>query len=249
MTPAGRLILEHLQAVKTERERCASIPSLGARVDAIKSYQHARFARTYIDLLDSPRFGPATQFFLNDVYGPRDFSERDAQFARIVPAIVRLFPDEIVTTVSALAELHALSEAFDVRMAQAMRSPDIDAASYLVAWQTVADGTNRERQLSLMLGVGRLLDRLTRSLTLRHSLRLMSAPARAAGLGDLQHFLERGFDTFRSMQGADEFLETIATGERRLMEALYDPRTNADAAAALLPEAGVAHARSTAGRR
>ena len=50
---------------------------------------------------------------------------------------------------------------------------------------------------------------------------LMRVPARAAGLGRLQTFLELGFDTFRDMRGADEFLNTVAGRERSLAAALF----------------------------
>jgi hypothetical protein len=69
--------------------------------------------------------------------------------------------------------------------------------------------------------VGRSLDALTGNPVLRHSLRLMRAPARAAGLGTLQTFLEAGFDTFRGMRGADEFLRSIGTRERQLAHDLF----------------------------
>ena len=65
---------------------------------------------------------------------------------------------------------------------------------------------------------------LTRKPLLRNSLRLMRGPARTAGLGSLQGFLERGFETFREMRGATDFLATIGTRERALLDALFDPR-------------------------
>nr|WP_296674009.1 hypothetical protein [Thiothrix sp. UBA2332] len=73
----------------------------------------------------------------------------------------------------------------------------------------------------LMLQVGGALERYTRNPLLRHSLRLMRAPAQAAGLGALQSFLENGFDTFREMRGAREFLDTIANRERELAARLF----------------------------
>jgi hypothetical protein len=73
----------------------------------------------------------------------------------------------------------------------------------------------------LMLSVGSALDGYTRNLLLRHSLRVMRAPAQAAGLGALQEFLERGFDTFRQMRGAQEFLALIARRERDLAARLF----------------------------
>jgi hypothetical protein len=49
----------------------------------------------------------------------------------------------------------------------------------------------------------------------------MRGPAAAAGLGALQGFLERGFDTFRDMSGAEVFLSTIASRERALAARLF----------------------------
>jgi hypothetical protein len=37
----------------------------------------------------------------------------------------------------------------------------------------------------------------------------------------LQGFLERGFDTFREMRGAREFLDTVASRERQLAARLF----------------------------
>jgi len=72
-----------------------------------------------------------------------------------------------------------------------------------------------------MLTVGSALDRYTRNPLLRASLRLMRGPAAIAGLGVLQAFLERGFDTFRDMGGAREFLDTVARRERELASRLF----------------------------
>jgi hypothetical protein len=52
----------------------------------------------------------------------------------------------------------------------------------------------------------------------------MRGPARSAGLARLQRFLERGFDAFRAMNGAAQFLATIGARERALAAALFDPQ-------------------------
>jgi len=229
VTPTGAIILRHLQAVAGLREAMAATPALAAQVRAVKHWQHRRFESSYTDMLASPRFGPAARFFLEDLYGPKDFAERDAQFARIVPALVRLFPADIVETVSALAELHALSESLDEAMANALlghgvddaASQALDATRYVAAWRSVGRAQERSRQIDLMLQVGGALDGFTRKPLLRHSLRLMRAPAAAAGLSALQQFLETGFDTFRAMRGAQPFLQTIAERERSLCAALF----------------------------
>ena len=217
---AGKEILGHLQAVARERERRAADPALGRCVAAVKSYQHRRFAHTYADLMAQPRYAAATRFFLNDLYGPADFSERDRQFMRILPAMVRLFPSEMVSTVRHLGALHALSEKLDSLMGAVLASVDITGVRYTAAW-CASSATDREHQISLMLQVGSDLDRYTRKPLLRQSLRIMRGPAHAAGLVDLQCFLELGFDTFRELRGADEFLATIGQRERALAAALF----------------------------
>lgn len=215
-------ILRDLQAVAGERRRRAADAALAARVDGVKHYQHARFARTYADLLADPRYADAARFFLDDLYGPQDYSERDAQFARIVPALARLFPPALLATVADLTALHALSERLDSAMGEALDTTSPDPPSYLRAWQASARPEDRERQVDLMLAVGGALDGYTRNPLLRHSLKLMRGPARAAGLAALQQLLERGFDTFAALRGAQPFLDTISQRERALARRLFD---------------------------
>ena len=232
MPADSQTILAHLHGVAAERVKRHGAPALHAAVAAVKAYQQQRFAHTYVDLLASARYRGATQFFLDELYGPRDFTERDEQFARVVPALVRLFPQAIVDTVATLAELHALSEALDSATAlqatvdDAAATPALDAPAYLAAWQATGRAADRERQITLLVDVGRSLDRITRNPLLRQSLRLMRPAARAAGLGDLQSFLESGFDTFKAMRGAGEFLETVETRERALARALFEADTS-----------------------
>jgi hypothetical protein len=230
-------ILVQLAAVDVQRRQRAADPALSARVQAVKRYQQRRFAHTYADLLVSPRYRDATRFFLDELYGPQDFSSRDAQLARVIPALVRLFPQSIVDVVGMVTGLHALSERLDTAMGQQLPGIEIDAPAYAAAWRATGQPRERDRQVALTLQVGRVLDDLVRKPLLRRSLHLMRVPARAAGLADLQAFLERGFEAFAAMRGAAEFLALVAQRERQLAAALFEaadsgaPRT----ALALLP--------------
>lgn len=222
MSPDSERILIELRRVEAQRIRRAASPGLASAVSVLKAYQQERFRRTYADLLTSARFGAAARFFLNELYGPGDFSARDAQFARVVPALVRLFPDDIIETVRTLVQLHALSEELDSAMGEAIGDGPVDRATYLNAWRATGRRTDRQQQLALTLAVGDDLDRLTRRPLLRQTLHLMRGPARAAGLHNLQAFLETGFDSFRSMRGARPFLDLIAEREGALIDALFD---------------------------
>jgi hypothetical protein len=218
----ARWILQQLDTVRAERERRRAAPRLSASVEHVKHYQQRRFSHTYSDLLGSPRYGAAARFFLDELYGPRDFTQRDEQFGRVVPALVRLFPQEIVDTVGALAELHAMSEALDTLMGIHTNAEEpLDGVAYIKAWQATGSAAQRQQQITLTLEVGQALDRLTRNALIRNSMRMMRVPARAAGLGELQKFLEAGFETFRAMHGADEFLSTVRRREQQLNAALF----------------------------
>ena len=227
MNAQVQTILGLLNQVDAERARRAADPSLAARVLAVKDYQHGRFQHTYADLLAEARYAPATRFFLEELYGPEDFTRRDAQFKRVVPALVRLFPHELVLTVQTLGELHALSETLDTAMGQALPAVPVDLAGYVAAWQAVGRPAERERQIMLTRRVGDALDGYTRNPLLRHSLRLMRGPARLAGLAELQAFLESGFDTFGAMRGAKDFLDTVVRRERALAAWLFGPGARA----------------------
>jgi hypothetical protein len=224
---AAELIQHDLQAVEAERHARDRDPLLASRVLALKRYQQARFRHSYADLLATPRYAAAAGFFLEELYGPADFRSRDAQFARIVPALVRLFPAEVVDTVRQLAALHALSERLDTQLARALAVPAIDAPAYAQAWRQCGDAPGRQAQIDLTVAVGTALDALTRKPLLRQSLRMMRGPAQLAGLADLQHFLECGFDTFKAMRGAAEFLSTVRVREEALVQALFDPASTA----------------------
>ena len=228
MTSEGLEILRHLRRVSDERSRRRDDLSLLRRVLLVKSYQHARLARTYADFLESGRYGGPARFFLDDLYGPFDFAERDAQVGRVVPGLVRLFPRDVVQMVCSVSELHALSEELDSRLAQALDAGTSDtaaltAACYVRCWQEASTPAERERQIALMLDAGAALDRLTTRPLLRRSLQLMRSPARAIGLGALQSFVEAGFDAFAGMGGAADFLATVARRERTLAASLFRP--------------------------
>lgn len=221
MATSAREILDQLLAVDHLRAERANDAGLAARVTALKAYQARRFARSYADLLQDPRYRGAARFFLEELYGPQEFAARDAQFARVVPALVRLFPQEIVDTVAALARLHALSESLDSEMARHLPSPSADAPAYARAWQATGRVEGRRQQIRLTVDIGRALDRFTRRRVLRTTLHMMRHPAQAAGLTELQRFLETGFDTFGAMSGADGFLATVEQREQALADALF----------------------------
>lgn len=187
----------------------------------LRQWQAARLARTHADLLASERHGPAAEFFLTDLYGPKDFSERDSEVERILPTLIAVLPAAGVRTVAMAVEVDALSEELDAAMIDELRRAgrmnQIAADAYAEAYRRCGNSNQRKHQIALIFSVGEALERLTKTPLLGAALRIMRTPAHLAGLAELHAFLERGYATFRRMGGADEFLRTIVRRETQLM--------------------------------
>ena len=208
----------HLQGLKALRGKAATAPE---RLHETKRFQSERLARSYADLAAQPRYRAATGFFLDDLYGPKDFSARDKAMMRIAPLMARILPASAVQTAAHAIELEALSEDLDHRLAVALPPGPIDDAAYAEAYRQSSTRAERERQVELIVAVGKRLDELVKKPLVHRTLRLMRQPARVAGLTDLQEFLERGFEAFRDMQGADEFLEQVRSREMQILNRLF----------------------------
>jgi hypothetical protein len=192
-----------------------------ARLVDVKAWQAGRLARTYEDLSADPRYAKATRFFLEDLYGTKDFSGRDEAMLRIYPIMVRTLPAGAVETAALAIEVDALSETLDRRVAAALEPGPVTRASYARAYRQAGTRAERIRQIELVGEVGVRLDRLVVKPMILTTLRLMRRPAKALGLADLQSFLEHGFEAFRRMGGATEFLATIASRENEILNRLF----------------------------
>ena len=226
---AARTIRDAVGAVARLRQSAAGDSRLLDALGELKRLQSRRFAGTYADLLQGGLYQPAAAFFLEELYGDKDYGRRDEQFARIAGAIETLFPAHVAETAAALARLHALTEDLDLQMARLWLERDgreSAAKRYAGAWRDLGRRQERNEQLDSVIHLGQELARLTRMPGLRTMLRLMRGPASAAGLGALQHFLELGFDTFAGMsrrrEGVEHFLGIVRQREELLFQLLYE---------------------------
>jgi hypothetical protein len=109
-------------------------------------------------------------------------------------------------------------------VAQAIRLP-VDADGYARAYRETGTLAERQLQIETIDRIGVTLEKLARIPLLSGMLHMMRAPAEAAGFGHLHRFLQNGFDAFKAMGPAGEFLRTIRDRETALMLALFAGRT------------------------
>ncbi|MEO6227943.1 MAG: hypothetical protein ABIO61_08850 [Thermomonas sp.] len=192
----------------------------------LQAWQTQRLERSFARFLQDPARSPAANFFLSDVYGDRDFSQRDADIAKVMPMMQRLLPSTLVATVADGIELGALTHALDLRMAEALqrlapRRRSIDETLYATAYRAVGLRRLRARQIALIGAIGQGLATALRTPGVSMLLTLSRLPARAAGLGELQRFLERGFEAFAGLDDAQAFLADIRQHELAAMARLF----------------------------
>jgi hypothetical protein len=233
---AKQTIQTAVEKVTQLRLQAAKTPGLAEAVSQIKAFQARRFTGTYADLLQTPQYKPATQFFLEELYSEKDYAQRDAQFSRIAGTLERMFPKQVVQTAVSLAQLHSLTEDLDLAMAQnwldssdsvvTQVKPSDPIKRYISAWREVGRRADRNAQLAGAISVGQELVTLTHTPGLRMALRMMRKPASLSGMAALQYFLESGFDTFAAMgyktDTANYFLTTVEMREKKLISELFN---------------------------
>jgi hypothetical protein len=219
---AGRARIAALvERYRQLRERLDQRPALAERVRVLAEFQARRLADTYADLRGQERHRAAINFFLTDLYGPQDLTERDRQVLAALDKLQRFLPAGALEALAGAFELHVLTLELDADTAAALASPaPLDMPGYAAAYRGAGRTGDRLRQIELIAEIGGLLDGLAHHPEIGLALRLSRAPARAAGYGELQDFLQRGYDAFRAMDGAEQFLSAIDKRERALMAKL-----------------------------
>lgn len=218
---AERALVHHLERARALHAERAASGDLAAALDRLADWQARRLRDTYSDLARNPRYRAAISFFGSDLYGAGDFSRRDADLARVVPLMARMLPEGVLATVAGAMELSVLSQELDRALLQRLDcATPLSVETYCEAYRAVDDRAARTRQIGLIVSVGRALDRYVRKPLIPSALSAMRRPARLAGFGALQDFIERGFSSFRSMRGAEEFLSIVRARETALMNAI-----------------------------
>ena len=217
-----------VQQVTELRRVARSNPALLKALSEVKQLQSRRFAGTYTDLLSHEPYQSAAHFFLAELYGDKDYSQRDEQFSRMSSGLEHFFAAPLMSAAVSLAQLHSLTESLDMAMAQQwLEEPHIDeTARYVRAWRKVNRRAERVLQLKLVVELGRVMERITRMPGLKLVLRMMRRPAFLAGLSDLQQFLESGLTAFHGMaqipEGTAFFLDAIQARESSMITMLFD---------------------------
>lgn len=218
-------VLHHAQkSDETKHHRVASA-GLDARIEQLREFQCQRIARTYADFAAQPQYAPALDFFLNDLYAPRDFTQRDYDAERLHNFLKKFVPAELLKLSTDSIELTQLSNALDEKMVGVLKR-EVDApnvltdALYAQAYRRCNNYSERERQIELLVCVMRDSADTAHMVLTGPALRMARGPAHAAGWHEMYDFLERGHQAFAKIKKPEKFLRAIEERETRIMERL-----------------------------
>lgn len=204
---------------------------LTAGQQVLATWQCTRLASTYADLAAQKRYTKAVDFFLTDLYGPLDFSQRDDDIRRVYPIMVNVLSADAIDSLAQGLELNSLTMSLDAQLLEilvnecgfdAENEPGaLDFQMYSEAYRACNNYDERVRQIDLIVETGENLELVTRKRMIIAAVKVARKPAQLAGFGELQSFIERGLAAFKTMGSANEFLSTIHSREMRLLEAIY----------------------------
>ncbi|MEW5986362.1 MAG: hypothetical protein AB1791_06990 [Chloroflexota bacterium] len=218
--------ITHLRRDRSDDSGWDKTGALSPEMRLLRQWQSHRLATTYADLLQSPRYEAAGQFFLKDLYSARDFRQRDEDIQRVYRVMHGVLPPEIARSLERVVELNDLTWYLDEALLRALVddlgvTDTITPEQYAEAYRICQNYAERMRQIELIVEIGRRLEQLVHRPLVATTLRLARGPAHVVGYGELQEFLERGFWAFKQMGGAEEFLLVIGRREREILDRIY----------------------------
>lgn len=231
-----KTVANRFQAILSESAQLNRKRISGKELDpafvALSVWQANRLQQTYSDFAKKRRFDLALDFFLNDLYGPVDFSQRDEDIQRIFPLMVKVLSADAIESLAYGLELNTLTLKLDAAMVTVLQNqlgfdPDDPAAQlnsemYAEAYRRCDNRKDREKQITLVVDAGKRLQEVTRKRLILTAVKVARKPAQLAGFGELQSFIERGLAAFRAMgNDATEFMDAIESREMDILKAIY----------------------------
>lgn len=195
----------------------------------VQDWQRERLEKSYRDLTCQQRYRAAGDFFLTQLYGGLHFRERDQEMERVLPVMVRMLRDDMLLALAESFDLQILSFGFDMEMAAALQQSHwntLDNPRYGALYRTVGRSSDRAEQIDLIRHLGIKLNNLVHHRLVLFLIRTLRGPARAAGFGLLQSFLEQGLFAFREMGDGTVFVETVWRREGEVMQRLFAGNDN-----------------------
>ncbi len=216
-------IIKHIHRVNALRDLANQLGVMPI-IHQLQHWQCERLLVTHDDLAQQKRYQKAMAFFVDELYGPKDFSQRDADLVRVIPKLAKVLPDKAMNAMDDALSLNALSFDLDMAMAQYLQAhfPDdpINRDNYALAYRRVGRIDDRTHQIDIISHLGDQLADVIKIRGIGMLISLSRRPAKLAGLLALHEFLERGFDAFKALGDVQSFIQPVLVREKAIMQTL-----------------------------
>lgn len=198
---------------------------LGDKLIALREWQCKRLIASHKETYETSQYRPAIEFFVAELYGPKDFTSRDEDIAKVVPKMQKWLPTEALESLEVAIHLNALSQELDVALLENLPDTPITRESYAQAYANCNNKELRQLQIDYIEKLGLDLADVVKIPGIGMILRMARTPAKLAGLETLQTFLEDGFDAFKKIGRIEDFILPMVSLERDVMNALFAGET------------------------
>jgi hypothetical protein len=192
---------------------------------ALQVFQSHRLRRDYRDLSAIPMYEPVGEFFFTELYGPRDFSQRDND-ARRLQHFLHIVPGVHLRDIEELLELISITAELDDGLTDLLIDRGVpltfDEQIYEQLYRESDNYEDRYRQLELISNSLDNVFRLSRSHLLGIALERSSVIARLAGFESGHTFLLKGYRALRNVTEIDHFATTIYNRELDRLNRIFD---------------------------
>ncbi len=210
---AAKKLRKYAERSNAIHETYLSDQELLARYERFVAWQLNYILPFYDELRASHDYTAAVDFVVSDLTG-MGVSQRDHDIARIVPIMSKLLPEKALRTIASALQLNARVLDINLSVCRALYKErsldaDISEADYCSACRQASSLDECLELVHLIDEIGHSLDHVIRIPMIGVTLKAMRTPARLAGFGALQVFLEKGYTTFDALEDVDQFLDDV----------------------------------------
>ena len=224
MSNSTKQIIRHLHGISTMQE-IANKAGLIPAIREVQVWQCKRLLASHQQMYQQKRFKPAVEFFINELYGPNDFSQRDQDIARIVPKMSKFLPEKALQSLASALHLNTLSFELDFSLAKQLVGTEINRDSYAKAYVSCDNLANRQQQIDYIRTLGNDLADVVKMKGISSLLFISRKPAKMAGVIALHEFLEKGFKSFKNLGDVEDFIIPVVNKEHEIMQQLANPNS------------------------
>lgn len=219
-------LLSELQHKPAPENTAADQNTLSPQMALLRAWQSQRLERTYADLLTDERYRPACEFFLSDIYAPRDFSQRDQDAEQLYALLAPRLPAPALALLADAIRVNHLTQSLDQKLLHVLVkdlgfSDRLDEQTYAQAYRLCDNYAERQVQIELLGDILRKVGKAARNPLVGVASRLARVPAQRAGWAEMYDFLARGYGALRKMRKTDRFIAIIQTRETQILARIY----------------------------